>query len=280
MTLLFKHLSVKIFINFSLTFLFIWGHPLQLAAQQSDAYGAGLNGSTVAITGFWSVTGNPAGLASLQYTSFGMDYSNRFSMSQLSSKGLSVGFKTNLGTLGLNMRFFGYSAYNEIAAGIVYSKMLSKKLSVGIKLNYYRWSSGNDYEVNQNVSFDGGIQYELSSSLLVGFSFKNPMTFFNKKVKIQTVSSNLKLGLSYYFIPELMVTTEVEKNSFSTILIFRGGMEYVYKKMFSFRTGIGTGMEIFSIGLGYNIKHLETSFAATWHTTLGLSPQISLSYHL
>lgn len=249
-------------------------------AQQGDAYGAGLNGSTVAITGFWSVTGNPAGLASLQYTSFGIDYSNRFSMSQLSLKGASVGVKTNLGALGLNLTYFGYSAYNEIAAGIIYSKKLSKKLSVGIKLNYYRWESENDYGVNQNISFDGGIQYELNSSLCIGFSFKNPMTFFNKKAKIQSVNSNLKLGLTYFFIPDLMVTTEVEKNSLSSVLIFRGGMEYVYKETFSIRTGLGTGMEIFSIGLGYNINHWEANFAATWHTILGLSPQISLSYHL
>jgi len=76
-----------------------------------------------------------------------------------------------------------------------------------------------------------------------------------------------------------LVTAEAEKNSFINQIVIRSGVEYEINHRFTFRLGCGTYQEIFSMGLGIHIGHLQLDLASRMHASLGFSPQASMQYN-
>ena len=60
--------------------------------------------------------------------------------------------------------------------------------------------------------------------------------------------------------------------------IVKIGIEYKPINSFYIRMGIATNPSLSCFGIGINLKQFKVDIASSYHSTLGLSPQIGLTY--
>jgi len=242
------------------------------------ARNAGLCRSSVAVTGFWNIFNNQAGLAVITRPVAGISYESKFTISQLSNKSAAFAWPANFGVVGVDFNYFGYSLYNEMKVGLVYARAFGKYLRIGLQLDYLGISIGDGYGSKSNVTFELGVQSDITREITLGAYVFNPVRVKLADYGDERIPAVFRFGLAWHFSRNFFATAEAEKNSYYPKVIIRGGLEYNLKERFVFRTGFSSGEELFSFGFGFYIKGLQFDLAAIMHQTLGFSPQASLSY--
>jgi hypothetical protein len=241
---------------------------------------AGMGQCAVALTGFWNINDNQAGMADVKDFSAGINYEERFGMRELSTKSVALLYPVRWGVLGAGMDYFGYSLYHEMKFGLAFARSFGSRFRAGIKLDYFQTGFGDHYGKANNLTFEFGFQYDLSKNLtLGGFAF-NPIPTPGTGAVYFKLPVVYQAGLSYRFSRSLLVTVESEKNARNPNFELRAGLEYSLKNKYFFRTGLGTGREFLSAGFGYRLKGFSLDMAAAAHQALGVSPQVSLIYTL
>lgn len=242
------------------------------------ARSAGMCRSSVALPGFWNILNNQAGLATLEKPTAGISYESKFSLSQLSNKTIAFAYPTNAGVLGADVNYFGYSKYNEIKAGLNYARAFGKYIRIGLQLDYLQTTIGDGYGSKSNVTFELGVQSDITDEITLGAYVFNPIRVKLSDYADERVPAVFRFGLAWHFSESFFATAEAEKNSFYPAVVIRGGLEYNLKKKFIFRTGFSSGEEVFAFGFGLHIKGISFDISAIMHQTLGFTPQASLFY--
>ena len=242
------------------------------------ARNAGMGACSVALSGFWNINSNQAGMARVQNFSAGINYEEHFGMSQLSTKSIALIYPSEFGVIGASMDYFGYSLYHETKFGLAYAKIITPHLRAGLKLDFFQTAFGDHYGGDNIVTFEFGAQYDISKNLTFGADVFNPIPKSGSSEVYFKLPSIYRIGLAYRFSKNLLVTTEVDKNSDLLFYEVRAGVEYVVQNRYFFRVGLGSQLEIFTAGFGYKLKGFSLDFAAVVHQTLGVSPQVSLIY--
>jgi hypothetical protein len=242
------------------------------------ARNAGMGSCSVAVSGFWNINSNQAGMAQVQKFSAGINYEERFGMSQLSTKSIAVLYPAGFGVVGVSMDYFGYSLYHESKFGLAYAKNITPRLRGGLKLDFFQTAYGDNYGSDNLVTFEIGAQYDISNNLTFGADVFNPVPKSGASEIYFKLPFIYRVGLAYRFSKNLLVTAEVQKNSDLSFFEVRAGVEYAIQNRYFFRVGLGSRQEIFTTGFGYKWKRLSFDLAAVVHQTLGISPQVSLIY--
>ncbi len=267
----------RLIINIILTILpgLVWaGREIFSVGARS----AGLCRSSVAIEGFWGIMNNQAGMASLATPQIAFAYENKFLLKETGNGSVAFAYPTGFGVLGVSFNYFGFSKFNEIRTGLAYGRAFGQYIRIGVQLDYLRTTVTEGYGTKDNVTFEVGVQSDVTSSITLGAYVFNPLRVKLADYADERIPAIFRFGLTWHFSDDFFATAEVEKNSFYTGMIFRGGLEYSFKKRFVFRTGVGSGQEIFSMGFGMKLKGFHLDIAATMHQVLGFSPQTTLSY--
>lgn len=239
---------------------------------------AGMGACSVALSGFWNINSNQAGMALVRKFSAGINYEERFGMSQLSTKSIALLYPARFGVVGASVDYFGYSLYHEIKFGLAYAKVITPHLRAGLKLDFFQTAFGDHYGGNNLLTFELGAQYDLSKDLTFGVDIFNPIPKSGSSEVYFKLPLIYRFGLAYRFSKNLLVTAEVDKNSGLLFYEVRAGVEYAVQNRYFFRVGLGSQQEIFTIGFGYKWKGLSFDLAAVVHQVLGISPQVSLIY--
>lgn len=239
---------------------------------------AGMGRTSVAITDFWNCQNNQAGIALMNKTSAGLYYESRFALNQLSSKSAAVVVPTGIGVLGATFNYFGYSLYNEMKIGLVYARAFGPYFRMGVQLDYLQTSLGMDYGSKGSVTFEIGVQSDVTEKLTLGAWVFNPIQVKLADYTDERIPAIFRFGLAWHFSDHFFATVEAEKNTAFRSIILRGGLEYGIKDRFFLRTGFSTQQEIFSMGFGFKIKFLKFDISAVMHESLGFSPQASLIF--
>ena len=242
------------------------------------ARNAGMCRSSVALTGFWSIFNNQAGLALISKPTAGISYESKFSLSELSNKTAAFAYPLNFGVIGVDFNHFGYSQYNEMKVGLTYARAFGKYIRIGLQLDYLQSTLGDGYGSKSNVTFELGVQSDVTDEITLGAYVFNPVRVKLSDYADERIPAIYRFGMAWHFSDNFLATAEAEKNSFYPKIIIRGGLEYDLKQKFVFRTGFSSGDEIFSFGFGLHLKGVRFDIAAIMHQTLGFSPQASLSY--
>lgn len=240
---------------------------------------AGMGRCSVALKGFWGIQNNQAAISSIDKYSVGINYENRFTLKETSYKNAAFIAPLKIGVLGLSYNHYGYKAYSEQKIGLAYARNFGKIISIGIQLDFFSIKLGENYGNNNNVSFEIGLQSSIVENLCIGIYVFNPIKVKLTDTYNEKLSAILRLGLAYSMYDNLIITTEVEKNTFIKPILFRCGLEYAIKSKFFIRGGIASRYEIFSFGFGINIKHLKVDLATCMHESLGFSPQMGLIFN-
>lgn len=258
---------------FSLQPVFGEGFGTQAGARQ-----AGMNHCSVAISDFWSIQNNPAGMTRIKYFSVGIGYENRFLIPHTGTANIAAIYPLKFGKMGLSMNYFGYALYHQMDVGLAYARAFGPRLRIGIKLDYLQTGLGDNYGSRNNVTFGIGLQSDVTGQLTLGIFVFNPVPVKLADYADEKIPAIFRFGLLYHFSDKLIATAEVEKNTGFQPVILRGALEYTLKKKFLIRVGAGTSGDVFSFGFGWHKKHLQFDIGTTMHQSLGFSPQTSLVF--
>jgi len=246
--------------------------------HSAGARQAGMNGASVAIHDFWNIQNNQAGIAGFKTPTVGIAYENRFSVTALGLRSFAFIMPVKWGVTGISVNYFGYSLYHEMKIGLTYARSFGPHFRAGMQIDYLQTGLGEGYGHFHNLTFEVGVQADLTPNLCLGAWVFNPVSVKFASYQTEHLPVVFRLGLAYNFSKKLLVTVEAEKNTDVNAVLIRAGMEYLLKNRYAFRIGVGTQQEIFSMGFGLHWKHLQLDLAARMHASLGFSPQASLEY--
>lgn len=232
-----------------------------------------LGESGIALDDFWSAINNQAGLALLDKINVGLSTENRFLIKELSTYSLAFNIPTNNAGFGFNLSRFGSTFYNETSIGVGYGMKLSRNFSIGIQLDYFSIKQANGYGAKTSYYFEGGFHYKVSSDLKIAAHFFNPAISSDNIIEVAEI---YQLGLSYQLQDQALLLMSIKYHSVWQLSIHTG-IEFQIQSLRA-RLGYASKPEKLTFGLGYCYKRLSIDISNSIHSSLGNSPQISLSY--
>ncbi len=254
----------------------------QLVCSQNLAKNIGSRSSAMAGTGvasssFWGSSNNQATLGFNKDWGAGFSYENSYLAKELSLNSLALVMPTNKGSFIIDLNYFGYSQYNETKIGFGYGMALSERFAVGVQMDYLRTAIGNDYGSKNIFTFEVGILAKLNEEITLGAHVFNPIQAKLNEYNNERIPALLKIGLEWKLSDNFIASAEVQSDINNELAVM-GGLEYRIKKILYTRIGVGSGPNIFSFGVGLNMKNFRLDFSSSMHQLLGYSPQISLYY--
>lgn len=267
-------LIITLIISTSTLFAYDFIHPMGGRA-------AAMGGTSVASHGLWAMQNNPAGMANLEKISLGLYYENRWMLPETAYKCGAFALPTKFGTLGVSFNQFGSSKYNENKFGLAYAKAFGRYLQIGLQLDYLLLKIGNEYGSFKAVTFELGIQSQVTDKLTLGTYIFNPVNFsFEQTLNHERIPIVFRFGLAYKFTKDFIGQAEIEKNTDREGVSLRGGLEYEAVRNLYIRAGVQTNPGILSFGLGYAIRFAQINVAAQLHNELGPSVQIGMIFSI
>ena len=267
-------LIITLIISTSTLFAYDFIHPMGGRA-------AAMGGTSVASHGLWAMQNNPAGMANLEKISLGLYYENRWMLPETAYKCGAFALPTKFGTLGVSFNQFGSSKYNENKFGLAYAKDFGRYLQIGLQLDYLLLKIGNEYGSFKAVTFELGIQSQVTDKLTLGTYIFNPVNFsFEQTLNHERIPIVFRFGLAYKFTKDFIGQAEIEKNTDREGVSLRGGLEYEAVRNLYIRAGVQTNPGILSFGLGYAIRFAQINVAGQLHNELGASVQIGMIFSI
>lgn len=242
---------------------------------------AAMGGTAVASRGLWALQNNPAGMANLDQFSFGLYYENHWMLKETAFKSAAIAVPVKFGCLGVSFNQFGSSKYSENKFGLAYAKDFGPYLQIGLQLDYLMLSIGNDYDKQSAVTFELGIQSQVTEKLRLGTYIFNPVHIaLQQSINQEKLPIVFRFGAAYQFTKDFVGQCEIEKNTDYEGVSLRGGLEYEALKDFYLRAGVQTNPGLLSFGLGYEIRFARIDVAAQLHEILGNTIQVGMVFSI
>lgn len=239
---------------------------------------AALANASVALTDFWSLQNNQAGLAFYNRPAGAIYFENRYMVKEMSLKAGGVVMPVKAGVLGLNISYFGYPKYNESKFGLAYARSFGDVLAVGVQLDYLHTSIAENYGKKGVATFEIGLLSKINKHLSIGAHIFNPIQAKLTDYNNERIPAIIRIGAAYSFDENILVTVEAEKDT-QMDPVFKCGLEYRIIEQIYVRGGISTNPGLYSFGFGLDFKKVKIDFSSSVHEVLGYSPQISLIYN-
>jgi len=242
------------------------------------AYSIGEGNQVATNIGIQSVFANPAGLTRMTGFSVYAGAENRFELGDLTAFQIAIGIPVQeWGCFSINMTDFGGSLYRDQKIGLAYARKLAKNFSLGVQMDWMIMEI-ESYGSRHRVTFDAGLQTQLTDKLLLGFHLFSPypIGFGDERI----VPAYVALGLEYRVSPQIALKTEVQKHFYESPGLHIG-MRYNMLNALSLSLGMRTEPlhAIVSGGLSYHIPPgLTVDFGMNYHQSLGISSAIGFSY--
>lgn len=229
----------------------------------------------------WALNGNAAGLSYLNGWHFGLYYENLWMIKETAFKSAGIAKSIEgIGCFGLSINQFGGSTYSENKFGIAYARDFGPYLQMGLLLDWLMLRWGDAYPTQNRLSFELGIQSQVTEKLRLGASLFNPIQRKMGTLNHDALPVVFRLGVSYQCVETFVLQAEAEYDSSREGISLRSGFEYVLFNRFSLRAGAQHNPNLISFGLGYEIRGIKVDVAAQMHQALGASIQIGLNYEL
>ncbi len=255
---------------------------IALASNENDPAGAraaGMGNAALGFTDIWSFYHNQAGLAYIDGFTAGAFYENRFLVKGMSFQGFAAAMPLGEnGVVSLGYSGFGFSVYQEDKVGAAYAMKLARNFSAGVRLNYHSTRiTAENYGRTSNVTAEFGVQIKASKNVTVSSHLYNPTRARLNDFNDERLPTVLRLGAAYQISDDVMAAIEVEKD-IEQKPSFRAGVEYHPIDILYLRLGTSTTPQMFSFGLGFEFSNFRFDLAGTYHSLLGYTPQVSLTY--
>jgi hypothetical protein len=241
----------------------------QTLREPVSAVYLGLSAYSTKHTDVFSFVNNQAALAQVKNTAVGIYGERRFLLAETSVYTMAATFSTTKGNFGINLKYDGFTNYNEHELGLAYARSLGKKIDVGIQFNYYGYSIPL-YDNAHTATFEIGAIAHLTDKLNAGIHIYNPVGGQLSKGNEQ-LTSTYKTGFGYDASERFFISMEMvkEENFPATI---NTGVQYQFQKRFFARVGIASGTSSFYTGVGVAWSNVRLDIGFSEHPQLGISP--------
>lgn len=268
-----KRITTVVFLLLFEVVICYGGHDKADHGARSSA----LAGADVALSGFWSIRNNQAGLSHLEAPVAGLFYENRFGIRELGMQSIAFAYPFNTGTIGVTGNYFGDRRYNESAIGLAYGMEILDGFSVGLQLDYFSsYIDSEQFVKNSAVTFEGGILYDLAGDITIGVHAYNPLEIkMEQSDAVAIIPSTYSIGMAVHLTDGLLVSSELLKTTDQKESV-RVGVEYEIIKKTYLRTGVASNPGLFSFGFETSWNQWTLQIASSMHHVLGFSPMISL----
>lgn len=262
-----------IFINLCIA----WINLSSQIYSTSNPISLSLSSCDVTLTNAWSSMGNPAGNAELKNSLLSAFYENRFYMSELATRGVSIVIPTKYGTFNGMPTQFGFNDYNITTVSAGYSRLFGRYLSAGFQLHYWNiFINGAGHFTNVVASI--GAIYKVHSTIKMGVHIYNPeQTSIHYPDYDYEIPSRFSTGLSWNVINQSYWYFEIEKD-FKDNPIIASAIESKIADIFNVRFGYMFTENQLSGGLGVTHKNLTMDLGFAYRHPLGLISAISFTY--
>jgi len=240
-------------------------YPVQIPYISLGAYSGNF-------TDAFSFTCNQAILSSQKSISVGLYTERRFALKELNFYSLALSFPVTSGFIGIQLNYFGYTAYNESKLGIAYGKKLGKIADIGIQFDYnliHITGYGNTIALNG----EAGILLHPAEKINIGLHVYNPFGGNLGKNTGERLASIYKFALGYEASQQVCIHVEIIKEENIPVHV-NAGLQYCFVKQFFAGVGIETSSTSPYGCAGLRWKNIRVDLAATYHLQLGFTPAV------
>lgn len=264
--------------NYLFSFLLL---PVHLFCSNGDGpigpRSAALGHASSSIYDVWSTRNNQGSLGFVRQAEAGAFYENRFFVKELTQSGFAAAVPIKKGTFGICYTSLGYKLYRESHATLSYGMKLSDHISAGISLDYLNTKIADIYGQANAITGAVGLTAKLLPQVVVSTHIYNPFRAKITNYNNEKVPTIYKFGAQYIFSPKVFLVAEAEKTSAQKINI-KGGIEYKPSSLIYIRAGGSSFPAQAAFGVGVDYNGLKIDVSSSYHSVLGLSPQIGLRY--
>jgi hypothetical protein len=224
----------------------------------------------------WSSFSNQAALAFNKSVSFGVNYENRFAISELGTRIAALILPAGTVSLGAVYSYFGYSDFRRQLVGIACGMPLSRIISAGIQIDYFSEKTIGEYQNSQIVTCEAGVIVNASEKVKLTMHVFNPVP---NSLRKSDMSTSLNVGAMVTLNKELSAGIETVIGT-GQKLILRTGFEYEVAKKFIVRGGFSSENNSFCFGFGYEAGPAKVDIGFATHERLGFTSSISIIFDL
>ena len=245
--------------------------------RSPDVRSVGMGGNVVT----QSVLFNPALIVQQENKSIHLEYFNKYTLKELSTLSASFHFPNDFLSTGVDISVFGFDAYREVMLRGFVGKRLSERWALGVGVHYSFLQSDLAEDAVKRLSADVGLTFEPVDKLLVGLLIVNlpSVTFGNEELDVDDFNYYLvQVGFQWEIINNLLIVGSVGTDNEHS-WIGNIGLEYTAFDSFFIRAGVQTEPLLPSVGVGYNFACFQVDVAAVYHSTLGVSTGVGISFY-
>lgn len=260
--------------------VFISTHLVAQEILRTPAHFQSMGDASVSIQSPISIFSNPAGFAQEPEIAFGINYEKRFLLNDLQTSSAFLILPVNRTVFGFSYSQFGKETYQERLFSLGIAKQLTNRLDAAIKLFYFDLSLPENEHGIGSLLMSAGTQYQLKNGFRLGAQVLNPHAFPMQDVPVELKYPTIyRLGIQKTFDNLLLLAIEARKQpNISPTL--NCGLELKIKEQVQLRMGVLSGLSIFSMGVGYSLKYLQTDVSFQYHQYLGYSPAFTIYYRM
>ncbi len=225
----------------------------QLATEHPDARSAAMGGCRIMDTG--------------STVNVDVGWRQGFMLKGMASR--DIAFAVPLGEhgrAGLHYSGFGDADYNEQQATAGYSIAIAPWINIMVYGIYSRIGTLDaHYEPQAWLDAGGGVS--LGNNKVCGYISAGSSSWSNRNIW------RLHAGINYHPNRQILTAISISRDE---SLRLRGGIEYTYNGHIFTRAGLCTNPMVLTFGVGYRQQHYHIDIATEAHSTLGLSPMITI----
>lgn len=264
----------KISVSLLLLFASLTSSGADYYRPSAGAGEAGTGYVCVMKKGFWSSFHNQALLIHNNSFSAGVNYENRFGISQLGTRTAGVIIPAGKASLGVIYSYFGYADFRRNTTALACGLKLSERVSAGAQVDYFAEMAPGEYEDIHLLTGEAGVVFSASENTMIGIHLFNPVP---NSLRNSSMPSRIRVGAGTNLNNLLFAGAEAEMSTGSK-MILRTGFEYEAAKKFWLRSGFSTENNSFSFGIGYLAKFVKLDLAFATHEKLGITSSASLIF--
>jgi hypothetical protein len=273
-----KQLSSLLKISVSLILLFLQstasgGVPFGIQAGAGEA---GMGYACVMKEGFWSSFHNQALLAFNNSYDLGINYENRFGISELGTRTVACLIPAGKASVGAAYSHFGYTDFKRDLAGLACGLKLSEKIAAGVQIDYFSERISGEYNNSRFITFETGLIVSPSDNIKIGLQLFNPLP---NSLRKNNQPFSLSVGAGIDLSKILFAAIEAEMSTGSN-LDLRTGFEYEAVKNLWLRAGFRTKNNSFCFGTGFRFGKVKLDLGFATHEMLGITSNVSLIFKI
>jgi len=224
----------------------------------------------------FSFHANQAALTKIKNASAGVYGEKRFLLKELSLYNAAAVVPTSSGNFGLDARYYGFADYNETQLGLAYARSLGNKVDLGVQFNYYAVRVAG-YGNASAINFEIGTILHLTDKLNAGVHAYNPVGSKLGKNEEEKLASLYSGGIGYEASEKFFFSIEIEKEENKPVNV-KGGLQYKFLPQLLVRAGVSTATSSMYSGIGIGWRSIRFDVTVSYHPQLGITPGVLMIF--